>query len=353
MITLDGAYGEGGGQILRTALVLSLLTDQPFRIENIRAGRPNPGLKPQHLHILKALQQMGEIKAEGVQAGAREVTFWPGRLQGGDYQFDIGTAGAISLFLQTLLPVAMFVGEPVNFTVTGGTDVRGAMTIDFWREILLPFLRPYAAQLDLTVEQYGYYPVGGGRVHAAIIPHFNQSAWREQRVGWPTLTLTERGALQQVRLLSYASRQLRERRVTTRQAAGFTTLFSKPLPITQLSYVDTRSPGSSVTAIADYEHTRLGADALGDKGKSSEQVGQEAAQRLQAEVQSEATVDIHSADNLLLWVALFGGSYTFAQLTGHITTNAWVIEQFLPGAVRLVGNQVIGSSHSPTLSALP
>jgi RNA 3'-phosphate cyclase len=342
MIILDGTHGEGGGQILRTALVLSLLTDQPFRIENIRAGRPNPGLKPQHLHILKALQQMGEIKAEGVQPGALTVTFWPGRLQGGDYHFDIGTAGAIPLFLQTMLPVAMFIGEPVTFTVTGGTDVRGAMTIDFWREILLPFLRPYAAQLALTVEQYGYYPVGGGRVHVAVTPYFDQINWRERRGGWPALTLQERGTLQEVRLLSLASRQLRERRVTTRQAAAFTSLFSKPLPTTQLTYVDTRSPGSSITAIAEFAHTRLGADALGDKGKSSEQVGQEAAQRLQAEVTSDATVDVHSADNLMLWVALFGGSYRFAHPTGHITTNAWVIEQFLPSTVRLVGNQVLG-----------
>ncbi len=342
MLTLDGAYGEGGGQILHTALLLSLLTDQPFCIENIRAGRPNPGLKPQHLHIVKALQQMGAPATEALQVGALALTFIPSRLRGGDYLFDIGTAGAIPLFLQTLLPVALFCGAPTRFTVTGGTDVRGAMTMDFWREVLLPFLRPYAQQLELTVVQQGYYPVGGGRVQVVVTPYFDQVNWWEKRLAFPPLDIATRGKLQRIRVLSAASRALRERRVTTRQAAAFTTVFANPLPETQMRYVDARSPGSSVTAIAEFEHTRLGADALGERNKSAEQVGQEAAQRLLAEVQSGATVDVHSADNLMLWVALFGGRYTFAQLTGHITTNAWVIEQFLPGALRLETTQLLG-----------
>jgi len=345
MITLDGAYGEGGGQILRTALFLSLLTDQPFRIENIRAGRPNPGLKPQHLHIIKALQQMGELPVEGLQAGALALTFTPGRLHGGAYTFEIGTAGAIPLFLQTLLPVALFVGEPISFTVTGGTDVRGAMTIDFWQAVLLPFLRPYAAQLALNVEQHGYYPVGGGRVRVTVTPHFDQTGWREQRGAFPALNVPERGPLQRVRVRSLASKALREQRVATRQAAAFTTIFFKPLPETQIQYVDTRSPGSSITAVAEYAHTRLGADALGERGKPSEQVGREAAERLQAEVQANATVDVHTADNLMIWAALFGGQYTFAHTTGHIATNAWVIEHFLPGALRVEENSIIGQPH--------
>ena len=342
MIILGGAYGEGGGQILRTALFLSLLTDQPFRIENIRAGRPNPGLKPQHLHIIQALQQMGPVTVEGVRAGAMEVTFAPALLHGGDYTFDIGTAGAIPLFLQTLLPVTFFLGQPVSFTVTGGTDVRGAMTIHFWDSVLLPFLRPYAAHLAVTVEQHGFYPVGGGRVRVAVTPHFDQRQWREQVAAFPALALPERGSLARVRLVSLASKALRERRVTTRQAAAFTTVFAKPLPETEMHYVDTRSPGSSMTAIAEFAHTRLGADALGERNKSSEQVGREAAERLQAEVDSGATVDLHTADNLMIWAALFGGHYTFAHPTGHITTNAWVIEQFLPGALRLDGKSMKG-----------
>lgn len=346
MIILDGAYGEGGGQILRTALFLSLLTDQPFRIENIRAGRPNPGLKPQHLHIIQALQQMGPVAVTGAASGSLQLSFTPAQLKGGNYQFDIGTAGAIPLFLQTLLPVACFLGEPVTFTVTGGTDVRGAMTIHFWEAVLLPFLRPYAADLSLTIEQHGFYPVGGGRVRVAITPHFDQSGWRNQVTSLPPLALPERGPLQRVSVLSIAGKQLREKRVATRQAAAFTSIFSKPLPETNIQYVDSRSPGSSVTAIAEFAHTRLGADALGERDKASEQVGKEAATTLQNAVNSSGTVDLHTADNLMVWVALFGGHYTFAHTTGHITTNAWVIEQFLPGALRLESNCVVGSPQS-------
>lgn len=340
MIILDGAYGEGGGQILRTALFLSQLTAQPFRIENIRAGRPTPGLKPQHLHIIKALEVMGSVAVEGLQAGSLALRFHPAPLKGGDYAFDIGTAGAIALFLQTLLPVAMFMGEPVTFRVTGGTAVRGAMTMDFWLEVLLPFLRPYAARLDITVEQHGYYPVGGGCVHVAVTPHFDPTTWRAKVATFAALALPARGQLQRVRVLSLASQTLRERRVATRQAAAFTSVFPTPLPESQIRYVDTRSPGSSLTAIAEFAHTRLGADALGDRNKSSEQVGREAAARLQSEVQSAATVDRHTADNLMIWVALFGGHYTFAEMTGHIATNAWVIEQFLPGALQLQDNRI-------------
>ncbi|MDQ3247622.1 MAG: RNA 3'-terminal phosphate cyclase, partial [Chloroflexota bacterium] len=144
MLTLDGAHGEGGGQILRTALVLSLLTGQPFRIERIRQGRTPPGLKPQHVYILKALLQMSDARAEGVKPGASSLTFQPGTLRGGVYHLEIGTAGAIPLFLQTILPAALFAPSPIMLTVTGGTDVRGAMTMDFWQAVLLPFLQPYA-----------------------------------------------------------------------------------------------------------------------------------------------------------------------------------------------------------------
>lgn len=343
MITLDGAYGEGGGQILRTALLLSLLTNQPFQIANIRAGRANPGLKPQHLHIIKALQQMGPVGVTGAVAGSLELSFTPAPLKGGVYQFDIGTAGAIPLFLQTLLPTACFLGEPITFTVTGGTDVRGAMTIHFWEAVLLPFLRPYAAELALTIEQHGFYPVGGGRVRVAVTPHFDQQGWRHQVTAFPPLALPERGPLQRVRVLSLAGKQLREKRVATRQAAAFTSIFAKPLPESAIQYVDSRSPGSAVTAIAEFAHTRLGADALGERDKSSEQVGKEAATALQNEVNGVGVVDVHTADNLMVWVALFGGHYTFAQTTGHITTNAWVIEQFLPGALRIEANRVVGS----------
>lgn len=342
MITLDGSYGEGGGQILRTALVLSLLTDQPFRIENIRLGRPNPGLKPQHLQIVKALLQMSDAQVEGLQPGALNLAFTPAPLRGGVYAQNIGTAGAIPLFLQTILPAAMFADSSTTFTITGGTDVRGSMTIDFLQNVILPFLQPYAQRVELQVKQYGFYPAGGGEVKIRVAPRFGQTDWFARRNEAPPLTILERGAFIRVALTSLASQELSERRVAERQASGFRRGVKFQKLTAQTTYVDTFSIGSSVTAVAEFAQTRLGADSLGEKTKQAEAVGQAAAQRLHAEIDATGTVDVHTADNLMLWAALFGGDYTFAQMTGHIETNAWVIEQFLPGALRIEGNRVLG-----------
>lgn len=342
MIELDGSHGEGGGQMLRTALVLSLLTGQPFRIENIRRGRPQPGLKPQHAHILKGLLMMSDSSVDTMEPGALAVTFQPGQLRGGAFQLDVGTAGAIPLLLQTVLPTALFAPAPVTFTITGGTDVRGAMSMDFWRLVLLPFLQPYAGTIELTVERRGFYPKGGGRVLLRTAPVMDQTTWATRGSTAPALTIPARGEFRQLQIASYASRELRERQVASRQASACQNRLGLRPAAVDVAHVETFSPGSVITAVAEYEQTRLGADALGERGKPSERVGRDAADKLKQEMEAGATVDIRTADNLMIWVALFGGGYTFAEPTGHITTNAWVIEHFLPGALRLAGNAVAG-----------
>jgi RNA 3'-phosphate cyclase len=343
MIHLDGSYGEGGGQILRTALVLSLLTGEPFRIEDIRRGRPQPGLKPQHAHILKALLMMSDSGVDTVQPGATELTFQPGSLRGGDYALEIGTAGAIPLFLQTILPVSLFAPASVRFTVTGGTDVRGAMSMDFWRLVLLPFLAPYAHSLELDVQRRGFYPKGGGRVQLRTTPLLNQENWRTGRDHLPPLALAARGAFQRVQIASFATRDLREQRVATRQAAACQNRLGLQPADVEVAHVESYSPGSVVTAVAVYAATQLGVCVLGERGKSSEQVGTEAADALRTEVAGAGTVDVHTADNLTLWAALFGGDYAVAEVSGHLATNVWTIEHFLPGAVRLAGERVLSA----------
>jgi len=156
------------------------------------------------------------------------------------------------------------------------------------------------------------------------------------------LAVVERGVLQRIRIFSLASRDLRERQVATRQAAACQNRLSGGPIQPVVAHVPSLSPGSIITAVADYTQTRLGVDVLGERGKSAEQVGQDAADALTAEMSARSTVDRHTADQLMLWVALFGGRYAFAERTGHITTNAWVIEHFLPGALRLEGNEVMG-----------
>ena len=340
MLVLDGAYGEGGGQILRTALVLSLLTGQSFRMDDIRHGRPKPGLKAQHLHILHALGQMSDAQIGGAELGARTVTFQPGHLRGGHYHTDIGTAGAIPLFLQTILPAAMFADGPVTGTITGGTDVRGAMTMDFWQSVLLPLIRPYAQHVAIDVQRRGYYPKGGGRVKFTVVPRFAQTDWASQHGVASPLDLPSRGNLKHLLVHSRASSHLRERRVAERQAQELTKRVDLHPCARHVDYGDAYSTGSSITAVAIFEHCRLGVDALGARRKTAEQVGRAAARRLNDEVASGATVDVHTADNLMLWLALFDGAYRTARITGHMETNAWVINQFLPGAINIAGTSI-------------
>lgn len=346
MIVLDGSHGEGGGQILRTAFVLSMLTDQPFHIENIRSGRPNPGLKPQHLHIGKALLEMSEARIEGLTLGSQTLTFYPGTIYGGVYGMEIGTAGAIPLFLQTIVPVAMLANSSVTFTVSGGTDVRGAMTINFLSDVILPFIKPYAQRLELQINSHGFFPVGGGVVKLRVASRFEQGNWTTMVGQLPPLAVTERGSLKRVRVFSRASEDLSERKVAERQSTSFKRESKAERLEVKNIVVDSPSPGSTLTAIAEFEKTRLGADSLGERNKPAEDVGKEAAQRLNEELAAAGTVDVHTADNLMLWVAIFGGGYSFRQLTGHIATNAWTIEQFLPGALRLEENQVVGRSST-------
>jgi RNA 3'-phosphate cyclase len=345
MIVLDGSYGEGGGQMLRTALALSLVTHEPFRIERIRQGRPQPGLKAQHLHIVKALLLMSDSEVDGIALGSTALSFWPGRLRGGEYQLDIGTAGAIALVMQTLVPVAMIAGAPLRWQLRGGTNGRGAMTMDFWQQVILPLVRPYASAITLEVRRHGYYPAGGGEVILRVTPEFGQDDWHAGRLPYRPLALAERGEFQRVRAISRAAKQLAARRVAERQAETFCKAWRDQAPQVQTVYDDAYSPGSALTAVAEYSASRLGADVIGERGKPAERIGEEGAERLRAEMASEATVDVHTADNLMVWAALFGGVYHVAQRTGHIETNAWVIEHFLPGALRLDGLRVVGRAE--------
>ena len=353
MLYLDGGHGEGGGQILRTALVLSLLTGQAFAMENVRRGRPNPGLKPQHLHILKALQYLTESRVDGVAPGAMRLRFYPGPIRGGRHHVEIGTAGAIPLVLQTLVPVSIFAQEAVYFTITGGTDVRGAMTMDFWEAILLPFLRPFTDKLEFEVLRRGYYPQGGGQVRFSCEPSRDQNRTAATTGAFPSLALTGRGEFRGLHVISRASATLGSRRVAERQAGAFFAAMEQQETDVQIHYDRSSSVGSSITAWAEFADTRLGADALGQRGMPAEEVGRAAAGKLQQEIASPATVDVHAADNLMPWIALFGGSLYFSHLTGHLETNAWVIDQFLPGLLRLDADRVCVTGSGLHASGAP
>jgi RNA 3'-terminal phosphate cyclase (GTP) len=324
MITLDGSRGEGGGQMLRTALVWSLMTRTPFRMTNIRAGRKDPGLKPQHVTILRSLRHFGEVSFKGAAPGSSVVEFHPAAVKGAEATIDIGTAGSITLLLQTLVPVALLAEGASRLRLVGGTDVSWSPTLDYLRNVVLPIVGERSQVLRLTEgDRRGFYPKGGGE---AIL---EAGGWRRDAA---PIRATERGKLVSVEIHSVASQSLEERRVAERQTEGAREILRPHAfaPKVEARYSRTFSPGSVVTCVATFEDgSRLGGSRLGERGKPAEEVGREAAQALVREIESGACVDAFAADQLIIWMALSGGEFRTSELSSHTSTNMEVTEAFL------------------------
>ncbi len=328
MVNVDGSVGEGGGQMLRTALIWSILTRTPFRMDKIRENRKNPGLKAQHLHVLKALASMGPVRMNGAEIGSRSLEFSPAPLSAVNTRIDVGTAGSLTLLLQTLIPVVLITPGCSRFRLIGGTDVAWSPTVDYLRNVVLGPAMLRSFQMRVEVVQRGYYPAGGGELL------FEAAGWKEAApIAW-----LERGRLVQVRILSTASCSLAERRVAERQArAAAERLSGYGVPLhEESSYAESRSPGSSVTCVADLAGgQKLGGSALGEKGKPAEDVGKQAADQLAKELDSGAPVDEHAADQLIPWLAMAGGAYRASSITEHTRTNLWITERFLGKVLEL------------------
>jgi len=348
MIELDGTFGEGGGQIVRTALALSTLTQQGFHVTDIRKGRKDSGLKMQHLHCIKALQKLTDAEAEGASLGSTELTFLPKPLHGRSLSIDIETAGSITLFLQAVLLPCCFADKPVKLEIIGGTDVAWAMPIDYFREALVPQLRRWA-EIDVKIEKRGYYPKGNGKVTVRIKPTVSRNDfdtfdtfWKKLQQG-PHLSLTEQHHLMHIKGISHASKTLEDARVAERQAHTAQQALSKydcPISI-RSEYADTLSTGSGITLWAVFSKNKedidvanpiiLGADALGEKGTPAESIGKTAAERLMKAIASGTPVDAHLADNLIPWLALTApGTVKAEAITKHTTTNIYVVQKFMP-----------------------
>jgi RNA 3'-phosphate cyclase len=348
-LRIDGSYGEGGGQILRTALLLSLLTGRPFEMFNIRKGRSKPGLKPQHLHILKALQVITESTVEGATQGSLKIFFKPGPIKGGDLRISFGTAGSIPLFLQTILPIGFFADRTLRIDVEGGTDVPMSMTLDYTRYVIVPLLAHYAKSVRIDVMERGYYPKGGGRVRVTVEPMFSRGSYRsfdhfmsDLRIKSPPLLLHPFEVIREVRVYSVASELLRSRKVAERQLEGALEVlkeeFGKKVR-KEVRYERSRSPGCSILVVAIGERSRMGGDAIGKPGKPAEEIGREAASNLLKDL-DKGSVDSHLGDNLVPWLALFGGRIKVPKWTNHLNTNIWITEQFLGPVFKKEGSLI-------------
>ena len=319
MLEIDGSYHEGGGQILRTSVALSSVTGRPVRIINIRAKRCNPGLSAQHLTAIRALAHISGARLSDAKLGSTEIEFFPGDFLGGRHETDVGTAGAISLVLQTLTFPAVFCGKEMSFAIKGGTHVRWSPPMDYFTDIFCYFLKKLGIAINAEVKKYGFYPKGGGLVEVSIKPIEKLKK----------ADFTERGKLMHCKTKSITSIGLRGARVAERQADAFEKAFNEKKVQAETSYVPSLSDGSHIFAGIFYENAALGAGALGERGKPAEKVGQEAAENIRKQTSSGACLDEWMADQILPYLAFSGGTVSVAKITSHTLTNIWVIEQFL------------------------
>lgn len=329
MIEIDGSIGEAGGQILRTSCALSTVTKKPCHIFNIRTKRPKPGLMPQHLLGIQALAELCNGKLEGDSLGSEKITFYPGEITTKDLRIRIETAGSITLCLQSLLPVALSAPNPIKISFKGGgTDVPFSPTMDYFYFIFLGILEKMGGKIDVKILRRGYFPVGGGEVEVTVFPSKLKP-----------INLVERGNLKKILAISRASEFLKTKKVAERQLMGMREILGKlKLPIEEkIEYVQTDCPGSSLCLICQFENTILGTDGLGKLGVKAETVGQEVALKLLEEEKTQACLDKHMADQILIYMALSGGKsqVKVSKITPHAQTNIWAIQQFLKGEFKI------------------
>jgi RNA 3'-terminal phosphate cyclase (ATP) len=340
VLHVDGAYGEGGGQVVRTALALSALAGMDVRLEGIRAGRERPGLRAQHLTAVRAVAEVCGAATERAEIGSRVLVFRPGAPpQPGQYRWEVGTAGAVSLVFQSVLwPLALAAG-PSQVTLVGGTHVAWSPPLDYVQQVYLPALDRLAAQplASVRIDRWGWYPRGGGIVYADIGGCARLCP----------LQLTDRGSLRGISVLSAASNL--PDHVRQRQAARADTLLRKRGIKSRVEIANPPSPGPGtvVFLLAEYENVRAGFTGYGRLRKPAEKVADEACKAYWRYHKRKQPVDAHLADQLLLPLALAHRSpgsgssrYGAESVTRHLLTQAWLIRQFLPQVcIEVAGDQ--------------
>ena len=334
-LVIDGSYGEGGGQILRTALALSSVTAKPFNLVNIRKARAKPGLQPQHLAAVKAAARISNAMVEGARLSSNALMFTPGPARGGDYRIDIaettGSAGSTSLVLQTILLPLLASEGASTVTLLGGTHVPWSPTFHYLKLVFLPLLERLNIHVDLNIEQWGWYPQGGGRIVARIEP------CRELK----GINLRDRGRLEKVSGIS-AVANLPETIAARQKKQAQEVLGQIGIePDIEIVHAPSVGKGTLLFLLAQFEHSFAAFDSLGALGKRAETVADEAVRSLLEHLETGAVLDSHMADQLLPYLALARGSseITTSRITRHLLTNIWVVQQFLDVAITVEGRE--------------
>jgi RNA 3'-terminal phosphate cyclase (ATP) len=317
MIDIDGAYGEGGGQLVRTAAAVAALTGKAFRISNVRASRRRPGLASQHLAAVRAAAALCEARCEGLELRSTAFRFEPrASPAGGELRVDVGTAGSVTLVLQALVPVLLAARRPSRVIVTGGTDVLHAPTWDYFEHVLLALLSRMGLRVRGSALRRGYYPGGGGEAEVDVEPG-TPAAFAFSR---PVSPQAKGAAHVSVLPLSIAER-MRDSALSALPRAAIDVKMEQP-----------SGPGGAITLWAESAQGVLGASRVAQRGVRAETLGQSAGAELAADLAAGAALDLHAADQLLVYMALARGesSFTARELTTHAHTAMWLLPQFLP-----------------------
>jgi RNA 3'-phosphate cyclase len=322
LIHVDGSQGEGGGQVLRNAVALSVLTDKPVEIEKIRANRPNPGIKAQHYIAIKSIQDLCNADAKGLEVGSDKLTFIPGEIKGGNHKFDIGTAGSIVLVFQACILACLNITEPVTLNVTGGTDVRWSPSWDYFENVFLPLVNKMNFSVESKLIKRGYYPKGGGEAEITIKPTGGLKPLKLD--GEPEYNKVK-GVISLANLPDHISTRMKHSVIKT--------LLKRDLNASvDIQKTYSLSAGTGIALWVKSKNALLGSSFLGERGIPAEKVGENAATDILNDIDSEATIDIHAFDQILPYMVLArnngDSSCIVRSVSGHAQTNIWLLKQF-------------------------
>jgi RNA 3'-terminal phosphate cyclase (ATP) len=335
MVHIDGSFGEGGGQILRTSLALSCVLGKPMEIMNIRKTRKNPGLQPQHLTAVLAAASIANAGVQGADLSSTALQFRPKRTSGGTYHFDVAekksSAGSVSLVIQTILLPLCFAEQASLVTVRGGTHVPWSPSFQYLRFITPPVLSRLGVHAEYSIASWGWYPNGNGQVAVRISP---------TRALQP-FTVIDRGKL--VRVVGLSAISNLPNHIATRQRDRALALLGRHGIDASIENLRAPSPGkgSFLFLAAEFEHLSAGFDSLGAIGKRAEEVADEACNGLLSHLQTRGALDPHLADQVVPWLAFCQGpsEFTTSCVTRHLLTNLWVIGQFMDVDTEVEGSE--------------
>jgi RNA 3'-phosphate cyclase len=322
LLEIDGSYGEGGGQILRNAVAFSTLTKKPVKITNIRANRPNPGIKAQHYVAIKSVKEITNADVKNLEIGSSALSFKPGVVRPGSYSFEVGTAGSVTLVFQACILACLQTIEPVSIRITGGTDVKWAPSWDYFVHVFLPLIKNIGVKVDAKLIKRGFYPKGGGEAEIIIHPVEKIKPLKlKDEYEFSDIN----GRISICNLPNHISTRMKH------------SVIKNLLKNNLMSSIDDEkseslSPGVALTLWSKSDNIILGNSFLGERGVSSEEIGQNATNSLISEIESRSTLDVHAFDQLLPYMVLAkkngSSSCVVREVTNHASTNMWLLKHF-------------------------